>query len=198
MQKSLQEAAQPKVIQSEAAAPTDGVLFAKAMQGVKPLASPNKVRHTPQTPNAGGQKKPTMENYNPSIGLSDHISDLAAMQADYVRHDIKPQQLKRLRKGLFTIQHSVDLHHYTTDTARTLVVYALDKACAQGLNCICIIHGQGFGSKNGQAVLKYTVRSWLQQYPDVLAYCDAPPIMGGQGATLVLLSTRRAILDASS
>jgi DNA-nicking Smr family endonuclease len=53
--------------------------------------------------------------------------------------------------------------------------------------CVCIIHGVGYGSANGQPVLPLRVRQWLKQLPPVSAFVQAPKAYGGAGALLALL-----------
>ena len=51
--------------------------------------------------------------------------------------------------------------------------------------CGEIIHGSGLGSRGFAPVLKHTVRRWLMQHPDVLAYTE--PNGSNDGAVLILL-----------
>jgi DNA-nicking Smr family endonuclease len=40
-------------------------------------------------------------------------------------------------------------------------------------------------------VLRHLVRGWLVQKNEILAYCQAKPRDGGEGAVIVLLRTQR-------
>jgi DNA-nicking Smr family endonuclease len=55
-----------------------------------------------------------------------------------------------------------------------------------------IIHGVGYGSRNGEPVLRSVVRSWLVQLDEVVAFCGAERAEGGHGALIVLL---KPVLD---
>ena len=57
-----------------------------------------------------------------------------------------------------------------------------------------VIHGRGFGSRSQEPVLKSMVHSWLVQKEEVVAFCQARPSEGGEGALIVLL---RAALQPS-
>jgi DNA-nicking Smr family endonuclease len=49
------------------------------------------------------------------------------------------------------------------------------------------VHGRGLRSPGRVGVLKTLVRGWLAHRADVLAYCQARPQDGGEGALMVLL-----------
>ena len=57
----------------------------------------------------------------------------------------------------------------------------------QGKRCVRVIHGKGHGSPQKLSVLRQLVRGWLAQRIEVLAYCQAKPQDGGEGALIVLL-----------
>jgi DNA-nicking Smr family endonuclease len=60
--------------------------------------------------------------------------------------------------------------------------------CARrNLGCVRIIHGKGMRSGPGGPVLKDSVRLWLTQWDEVLAYASAGHRRGGDGAVCVLL-----------
>ena len=60
-------------------------------------------------------------------------------------------------------------------------------ALQQGRRCLRVIHGKGHGSPGRLPVLKHLSRGWLAQREDILAFCQARPHDGGDGALLVLL-----------
>ncbi len=95
--------------------------------------------------------------------------------------------LRKLRRGHWPVQDSLDLHGNNSDTARKLLQEFLHEAVQRGLRCVLVIHGKGTNSRDGEAILRKLARHWLAQYPQVLAYCDATPENGGSGAVLLLL-----------
>src|SRR5260363_346259 len=50
---------------------------------------------------------------------------------------------------------------------------------------------EGWGSPDGQPVLKAKVRLWLAQIEDVIAFCPARLQHGGEGVVIVLLRSPR-------
>ena len=95
--------------------------------------------------------------------------------------------LRKLRRGQFPLQDSLDLHGLTSDAARKLMLEFLRDAKQRGLRHVCVIHGKGWQAGGGEGVLKIRVRHWLTQCAEVLAFCEAPSNAGGGGAVLVLL-----------
>ena len=95
--------------------------------------------------------------------------------------------LRKLRRGTWPIEDSLDLHGNHTDAARKLLQEFLHAAAQRNLRCVLVIHGKGLNSRGGEAVLRKLARHWLAQHPHVLGYCDAPAKYGGSGAVLVLL-----------
>src|SRR5260363_336 len=64
-------------------------------------------------------------------------------------------------------------------------------ALKRALRCVRVIHGKGWGSPDGQPVLKAKVRLWLAQIEDVIAFCPARLQHGGEGVVIVLLRSPR-------
>lgn len=95
--------------------------------------------------------------------------------------------LRKLRRGQWPVQDTIDLHGNTSDEARRLLVEFLHHALHHGLRCVNVIHGKGWRAEGGEGILKIRVRHWLTQYPQVLAFCEAPANAGGGGAVWLLL-----------
>ena len=75
----------------------------------------------------------------------------------------------------------------TRDEARASLAQFIAVALQQGRRCLRVIHGKGHGSPGRLPVLKHLSRGWLAQREDILAFCQARPHDGGDGALLVLL-----------
>jgi DNA-nicking Smr family endonuclease len=100
---------------------------------------------------------------------------------------VGPDVVKKLRKRHWQIEDELDLHGYTRDLARRLVDAFLRRANKNGVRCVRIIHGVGYGSAGGEPVLRGMVHSWLVQTNEVVAFCVANRSDGGNGALVVLL-----------
>lgn len=109
----------------------------------------------------------------------------------YLRQGLRPELLRKLRRGKFAIRAHIDLHGYTAAAARVALHNFLDECIWAQDACVRVVHGKGLRSSNRGPVLKRGVARWLRQRNDVLAYCSARPADGGTGAAYVLLRCRR-------
>ena len=121
------------------------------------------------------QPSPVEDNFEPG-------NDLV-----YLRHGMSPDVLRKLRRGHWVIEDSLDLHGMNRREADVMVTEFLRRCRQRSLRCIRIVHGKGFGSRNREPVLKGKLRGWLTVREDVLAFCQAPGPHGGSGALLILL-----------
>lgn len=174
--------------------PDDAALFRAAVGAVNPLAEQNRI--TPQP----SPRKPLLHRAVPPPAIPDtlsdgypakSLSDSAAGNApdEYLSNGLSRMALRKLRRGVWPVQDSLDLHGNNSDAARKLLQEFLHEAMQRELRCVLVIHGKGLNSRGGEAVLRKLTRHWLTQHPLVLGYCDAPPKEGGSGAVLVLLKT---------
>lgn len=124
-----------------------------------------------------------------SAPIPDTLSDtfLENPPEQYCANGISRQSLRRLARSYWPVQDSLDLHGLHSDAARRTLQTFLHQAVAQHSRCVLVIHGKGLNSKSGEAILKLRTRHWLMQHTSVLAYCDAPPQLGGSGAAIILL-----------
>jgi DNA-nicking Smr family endonuclease len=171
----------------EPPAPVDAELFRQALDGVVPLATSNRI--APAKPS----RQPAHNTSPPPPTIADTLSDHGAGDApltEFLRDGLSRMTLRKLRRGQFPLQDSLDLHGLNSDEARKLLLEFLHDATQHGLRHVCVIHGKGWQAGGGEGILKTRVRHWLTQCPEVLAFCEAPPHGGGGGAVLVLLKSR--------
>ena len=169
----------------EPPAPSDIDLFQQAVEGVIPITPPNRVSTTPAR-----QPRALVRPATPSPEISDGWSDHGAgdvAPTSYLRDGLNRMTLKKLRRGLWPVQDSIDLHGYTSGEARHALMNFLRHALLHNYRCVGVIHGKGWGSEGGEGILKIRVRHWLPQHPRVLAFYEAPANAGGGGAVWVLL-----------
>ena len=169
-------------------APVDGNLFRQALDGVIPLPASNR---------ATVVKPPTKPSYlihpvRPPIPdtLSDHGAE-DKLLTEFLRPGISPLTLRKLRRGHWPLQDSLDLHGLHSEAARKLLLEFMFEATQHNLRCVCVIHGKGRHTEGGEGILKSRVRHWLTQCGEVLAFCETPPQEGGGGAVKVLLKNVR-------
>jgi DNA-nicking Smr family endonuclease len=172
--------------------PEDAALFRAAVGAVQALPEQNRIepqkpprRPLPRAPAPPPVIPDTLSDGYPTISSSGFGAENAP--DEFLRNGLPRMTLRKLRRGHWPVQDSLDLHGNTGDAARKLLQEFLHEAAQCGLRCVLVIHGKGMNSRGGEAVLRKLTRHWLAQRPDVLAYCDAPPGGGGSGAALVLL-----------
>ncbi len=105
----------------------------------------------------------------------------------HLRDGLPRRILTDLRRGRWVVQAELDLHGLTRDEARSALGHFLHDALEQGQRCVRLIHGKGLGSPGREPVLKHLSRGWLMQREEILAFCQARPHDGGDGALLILL-----------
>jgi len=105
----------------------------------------------------------------------------------FLREGLARQVLRKLRRGHWVVEDSLDLHGMNRVEAALSVAQFLRRCMLRRVRCARIVHGKGLGSRNREPVLKGKLRKWLTLRDEVLAYCQAPAAQGGGGALLVLL-----------
>jgi DNA-nicking Smr family endonuclease len=177
----------------EQPASSDADLFRLALDGVTPITHSNKIplpRPTKKFPISAPAVSPTTVADN----WSDHHVDHVALTS-YLRSGINNMTLRKLRRGHWPVQASIDLHGLSSNEARTLLANFLNQALTRQYRCINVIHGKGWRAAGGEGILKLKTRHWLTQHPQVLAFCEAPAQAGGGGAVWVLLKSTTGLKE---
>ena len=113
----------------------------------------------------------------------------------HLRDGLPRRVLTDLRRGRWVVQAELDLHGLTRDEARSARPLP-SRRPENGYRCVRLIHGKGLGSPGREPVLKHLSRGWLMQREEILAFCQARPHDGGEGALLVLLrNANRKLAD---
>jgi DNA-nicking Smr family endonuclease len=79
------------------------------------------------------------------------------------------------------ITGELDLHAFAPRDVTSVVADYLEACRARGILSVRIVHGRGKG------VQRSSVQRLLRELPHVENFYDAPPELGGWGATLVTL-----------
>ncbi|WP_245579315.1 Smr/MutS family protein [Chitinilyticum aquatile] len=168
---------------------SDRELFLEAMQGVLPHKN-DYFEHPAKYPSP----HPVQRWRDEARVMRDAMTDFwpwdeleTGEELLYLRPGVRPDSLKKLRRGEWVVQGELDLHGLTSEYARPVVGEFLHRCRVENRRCVRIVHGKGLGSKNKEPVLKLKLKNWLAQRDEVLAFCQARPFDGGSGAVLVLL-----------
>ena len=179
---------------SEPVSAEDARLFREAIGEIRPLAPKPEPGHA-RTPPAPHPAMFERDEAAVRDELLDAPIDPAMLEIGeellYLREGHSPQLLKRLRRGVFSIQDEIDLHHMDERAARATLADFLADCRRRGINCVRIVHGKGLRSGSAGPVLKRMTDRVLRRRDDVLAFASARPAQGGTGATVVLLRRTR-------
>lgn len=186
-----------KWVPPEVSAPeglSENELFDWAMQDVDPLPLQEEIHFERQpigSNRARNEDQEALQTLN-SLVKGDGPFDLTFSE-EYIESALVPSArplLRRLKRGDFTVEDSLDLHGMDREEARRRVELFIQQAVAQRKGCVKIIHGRGHNSKENRAILKQLLQQWLatrRMSRNVLAYSSARPYDGGCGAVYVLL-----------
>ena len=171
--------------------PPDDEEFRRATAGVQPLRAPRRVARTGKRPapvpvqTRRDEQAALAESLSGPLSIDDAIE--SGEELAFLRDGLSRQLLRKLRRGHWVVEDSLDLHGMNRVEAAASVAAFLRHCLARRVRCVRIVHGKGLGSRNREPVLKGKLRKWLAMRDEVLAFCQAPAADGGGGAVLVLL-----------
>lgn len=181
--------------------PEEIALFRAAVADARPLKPHNRIHHHKPAPSPQARQhladehQALQESLHGAIGLQDRLE--GGDEPSYLRPGLANSVLRDLRRGRWVIQDEIDLHGQNRDEARLLLATFIAQALQEGVRCVRVVHGKGLRSPGKQAILRQLVRGWLMQKNEVLAYCQARPQDGGEGALIALLRSARKFMPAS-
>ena len=139
---------------------------------------PGRARNEPSSPRGLAES-----DWTSDVGPGDVLS--------FARGGVRRREMERLRRGRVRIEADLDLHGRIVSDAAAALDRFLGDSRRRGMRCVRIVHGKGFGSRDGLPIMKAHVDRWLRSRCEVLAFCSAIPPDGGTGAVYVLLRRRR-------
>jgi DNA-nicking Smr family endonuclease len=169
--------------------------FVLAMSGVQPLPDTNRANLNAPLPrprprqSIADEKAALHESLHGRIDLQDRLE--GGDEPNYLRIGVAASVLRDLRRGRWVVQSEIDLHGMNRDEARHALATFMAESLHQGIRCVRVVHGKGLGSPQKLSILRQLVRGWLAQRIEVLAFCQAKPHDGGEGALIVLLHARK-------
>jgi DNA-nicking Smr family endonuclease len=178
--------------------PDDLAAFQAAVADTKPLPKNDRVPlggpPPPPRPlqHMADERAALHESLYGEISLQDRLE--GGDEPNYLRNGLASSVLRDLRRGRWVIQDEIDLHGLNRDEGRKLLAEFIAECLHFGKRCVRVVHGKGLGSPQKTSVLRQLVRGWLAQRDEVLAYCQAKPQDGGEGALIVLLRAKKRII----
>lgn len=188
VKRKLQRAA---AAMAEREAVADADIFRRSIGAVAPLKVPPRMPLPRVPPSPLPLQTRLDEEAVLHEALSDEFDPESLLDTDdslsYCRHGVRQEVVRKLRRGAWIVQAQLDLHGMRREEAREALSEFIRESVKRGLRCLRVIHGKGLGSIGREPVLKGKVRAWLVQKEEVIAFCQARPHDGGEGAVLVLL-----------
>lgn len=169
-------------------------LFARAMDGVKPVTARGRDLAPPSKPlpSSGESGMPDMEDF-----FSGKLEFSLEYTDEFVQGYIlglDPAVFVKLKAGAYSLEGHVDLHGQNMEQAYGTLSTFIKHAYQSGKRHLLVITGRGKNSPGGTPVLRERVQAWFTRDPFkrvILAFCTARPGDGGAGAVYVLLRKRK-------
>ena len=177
----------------------NAVEFRTAVKGVNPMPESDRYvwrpAHEAELRRQAAARRPPTDDEVQAILAESMLSDQFDVDGlldeeptlSWAAPGVGPDVVKKLRKRHWPVEDEIDLHGLTRDLARRVVDAFLRRSNKNGIRCVRIIHGVGYGSAGGEPVLRGMVHSWLVQTGETVAFCVANRADGGNGALIVLL-----------
>jgi len=170
----------------------DAALFREAIGAVRPMQARQPAAGArPAPPQPEARQRAADEREALRISREDPFALGPGAELSWRRDEVPAKVLRRLRRGEYSVQDEIDLHHLQAEPAAVLLRAFLSDARRRHHLCVRIVHGKGLGSGDNGPVLKRLTDRMLRQRSEVLAFASAPAAQGGTGAVLVLLAPRR-------
>lgn len=179
--------------------PSEEELFEEAMRDVAPVGKGRQqVQKTvaEETPglrqrreDALGAGKDLVDPNFLTLGEVEAVDPLA--QVEWKKDGVQNAVFTKLRNGGYPIEASLDLHRKTVKEARQLVFNFIAKMSAMDQRSGLMSPGKGELSETPGRLKSY-VAHWLEEHPEVIAFCTAQQRQGGVGAFFLLVRKSKA------
>jgi DNA-nicking Smr family endonuclease len=185
-------------------------LFQEAMRDVKPLKKDKRqakrVPTKPKKKTSNREPFQSLEEYEKeqvSKSLQDLVKGDAPMDfsfsdeyEEHMQPGVSRDILRKLRKGHYSVQGSLDLHGMNREEARKEVLAFIKESVLNNKKLVLVITGRGKRSPDGRGVLKSLLPRWLSRGAIsryVIGHATAKQWDGGVGAFYVLLRRKDKI-----
>lgn len=180
-------------------------LFSREMFGVTPLTrGTDRADIVVESKGPSAAQLARREDAQKSLGneldgLSDsYVEHLSPHDIiEYRRDGIQVGVMERLRHGGYPPEAQLNLIRRPLIECRREVQRFVRDAWESELRSLLVIHGRGRDGESHAALIRAYLVHWLEQIPEVQAWCSATPRHGGLGATLVMLRKSRSARDTN-
>lgn len=177
----------------------DQSLFREAMADVQPLE--NKGHYAPGASTNRAEDEKTLEARRQAAALEDEQQLLRWLSTENIElidpltpvtfhlDGIQQGVMQKLRQGRYPPDAQLVLIRKRLDQIRRELSQFMQDSIKAGLRNLLIIHGKSKEKETASHtnVVRSMIATWLQEYPEVLAYHQASERHGGRGALYILL-----------
>ena len=169
-------------------------LFLKEMADVRPLAPEPRIAGRPgaerEAPGLlyrreAAQRLTQVEENQLPTTFVEQVRPEAVIS--FRRDGIQLGVYRRLQRGAYEIEATLDLQGLTVEEAREALCRFVKDCMRYDVRSALISHGKGQRNKEKIPLLKSFVFRWLPMIPEVMAFHSAQKWHGGAGAVYVLL-----------
>ncbi len=180
----------------------DYEFFRREMAGVQPIKKAEQavlgrtVERTPgQIYRREAAQRPVDKDEN--FLTTDFIEFLHPLTIlSFKREGVQNGVFRRLRRGGYAIEATLDLHRLTVEQARSAVFRFIRDCTRYDVRTALINHGKG-GHGDRPALIKSCVAKWLPMFPEIIAFHSAEKFHGGAGAVYVMLRKSEKLKELS-
>ncbi|MND15608.1 DNA endonuclease SmrA [Raoultella terrigena] len=164
----------------------DKSLFLDAMEDVQPLKSGNDVLWHPERHTRTPQRIDALQLDNfLTTGYLDVLP--LATPLEFRREGVQSGVLDKLRLGKYSQQASLNLLRQPVEKCRQMLFAFVHQAQKESLRNVLIVHGKGRDDSAHPNIIRSYLARWLEELPEVQAFCVASAHHGGSGACYVAL-----------
>ena len=104
--------------------------------------------------------------------------------------------LDKLRRGKYSQQASLSLLRQPVEQCRQMLFAFMVQAQKEGLRNVLIVHGKGRDDQSHANIIRSYLARWLEELPEVQAFCAALPHHGGSAGSTRSIISRAVIWPA--
>ncbi|STS82436.1 Smr domain protein [Klebsiella pneumoniae] len=168
----------------------DKSLFLDAMEDVQPLKRNNDVHWHPGV-TAGPRNASIPCSWiifsPPAISISWPL----ATPLEFKREGLQSGVLDKLRRGKYSQQASLSLLRQPVEQCRQMLFAFMVQAQKEGLRNVLIVHGKGRDDQSHANIIRSYLARWLEELPEVQAFCAALRIMAAAAPAMLRCVNRR-------
>jgi DNA-nicking Smr family endonuclease len=195
-----------QLLNEETPMSSDEDLFAQQMAGVNPVEIKPRVDlktgKSKSTPGAERRRQAAVlagDEVSTNNLTANHIPPVEPLAViEFRREGVQHGVYRKLKRGSYELEATIDLHHMTVDKARLELFDFMQQCLEYDVRTALVTHGKGDRNPDNPAILKSCTALWLREIPEVIAFHSAQPRHGGVGSVYVMLKKSKAAKERNA